>query len=65
MAKTRFEDQMKRLEEITGILEEGKTDIDESIKLYEEGLKISKALKAQLKEFEARIEDIRKDNDDE
>ena len=33
-----FEDAMKRLEEIVRLLENGQVSLDESIKLYEEGI---------------------------
>ena len=65
MAKEKFEDQMKRLEEIVGKLEAGETDMDESISLYEEGLELSRKLKKQLQNFEKKIEEINKDHEDE
>ena len=49
---TKFEDSMKRLEEIVNILEKGEKDLDESLKLFEEGLKLSKALQKDLKVYE-------------
>jgi len=64
MAKVKFEDQMKKLQEIVDKLESGEEDMDEAIKLYEEGLKISKELEKQLKGFEDRINEIGKDSND-
>ena len=60
MAK--FEDRMKRLEEIVTILEKGDEDIDKSLKLFEEGLQLSKQLKDELKEYEKKIEELTKDD---
>ena len=40
--KVTFEDAMKRLEEIVRRLEEEKVPLEESIRLYEEGMKIGK-----------------------
>ena len=61
MAKKTFEEQMKRLEEVVALLEDEKTDLDTSIQLYEEGLKLSAALQKQLNVFEDRIENLKKE----
>ena len=53
-----FEQQMKKLQDIVEKLEEGKVELDESIKLYEEGLKLSKELKKQLSVFEEKIDKL-------
>lgn len=60
MAK--FEDRTKRLEEIVTILEKGDEDLDKSLKLFEEGLQLSKQLKDELKEYEKKIEELTKDD---
>ena len=60
MAK--FEDRMKRLEEIVTILEKSDEDLDKSLKLFEEGLQLSKQLKDELKEYEKKIEELTKDD---
>jgi len=54
----KFEDQMKKLQEIVNKLETENTDLDESIRLYEEGLKLSKALKERLSVFEEKIKEL-------
>lgn len=62
MAKSvKFEDKMNRLSEIVEKLEDDKTDIDEAIKFYEEGLALSKDLQDQLKVFEDKINKISKE----
>lgn len=59
MAKSvKFEDKMNRLAEIIDELDSDDTELDKSIKLYEEGLSLSKELKKQLKSFEEKIEEI-------
>ena len=58
MAKETFETQMNKLEEIVNKLEKGDTDLDESLKLYEDGLKLSKVLKQELDKFEKKIEEL-------
>ena len=61
MAKeNKFETQMKKLESIVDKLEKDDVDLDESISLYEEGLKLSKTLKKQLQDFEKKIEALNK-----
>lgn len=62
MAKTvKFEDKMNRLSEIVSKLEDDKTEIDEAIKFYEEGLALSKELQEQLNVFEEKINKISKE----
>ena len=53
-----FEKQMKKLEEIVEKLEKDDVELDESIALYEEGLKLSKVLKKQLQDFEEKINEL-------
>ena len=51
----KFEEQMKKLQEIVEKLERNDVELDESIALYEEGLKLSKSLKDQLSVFDSKI----------
>jgi exodeoxyribonuclease VII small subunit len=60
-----FEQQMKKLQEIVDKLEKNDIELDESIALYEEGLKLSKALKSQLEGFENKIKELNEENEDE
>ena len=41
MQNTSFEQAMTRLEEITVLIENGNISLDESVKLYEEGVKLT------------------------
>ena len=41
MAKKTFEDAFSRLEEIVRIMEENETGLDESVKLYKEGMELA------------------------
>ena len=50
-----FEDAMKRLEEITSLLENGNLSLDDSIKLYEEGAKLSAFCDKKLKDAQLKI----------
>lgn len=58
MPKLKFEDKMKRLQEIVELLDREDTDLDKSIELYKEGLDLSKDLKKQLSSYESQIEEI-------
>ena len=50
-----FEDNMKKLEEIVAKLESGDVKLDESIKLFEEGIKLTKVLQKTLDDAEGKI----------
>ena len=51
-----FEDDLKKLEEVVDTLERGDLTLDESVKLFEEGMKLSNACKAELDKAEGRIQ---------
>lgn len=61
MEKETFNQKMNKLETIVNKLEKDELDLDKSISLYEEGLKLSKSLKDELQEFEKRIEELNTD----
>ncbi len=50
-----FEDAMKRLAEITELLEKNELSLDESIALYEEGVELSSKCKVKLDNAQMRI----------
>lgn len=58
MEKKTFEQSMNRLEQIVLLLEKNEQPLDETIKLFEEGLKLAKDCDLQLKEFELKVEEI-------
>lgn len=67
-AKTRkkeleFEEALQRLEEIVDKLEEGEVPLSQAVKLYEEGLRLSKVCLKQLNEAELRLKKITKNLD--
>ncbi len=55
-----FEESLKRLEEIVDTLEAGNTPLEESIKLYEEGMMLAKSCMAQLNEAKLKLKKIQK-----
>ena len=55
---------MQKLEDITGKLETDKLSLDESVKLFEEGMKISKECNEKLEDAEKRITMLIRTNDE-
>lgn len=53
-----FESALKRLEEISAEMEEGKLSLDESVKLYEEGVKLSKYCSWKLSDVDQKVETV-------
>jgi exodeoxyribonuclease VII small subunit len=64
MAKTKmtFEESMSRLEEIVSELEKNEKPLDETITLFEEGLQLVKSCDEKLKGYEAKIDQLVKNN---
>lgn len=50
-----FENNIKRLEEIIGLLEKGEVPLDECLSLFEEGVKLSKDSIEMLNKAEQKI----------
>ena len=57
-----FEYLMKRLEEITNKLEKEELNLDESVILFEEGMKLSKMCNQTLEDAEKRISILLENN---
>ena len=56
-----FEAALKQLEDIVQRLEKGELPLEESLKLYEEGIRLSRLCHAKLEEAEGKIELLMKD----
>ena len=56
MATLKFEDAMARLETIVSELEKGDLPLDESLKIFEEGIRLSKSCLKMLDETERKVE---------
>jgi exodeoxyribonuclease VII small subunit len=63
MAKERFEDAVSKLEKVVSRLEEGDIPLDESLKLFEEGIRLSRFCNLKLDEAEKRVDILLKDKD--
>lgn len=57
----KFESAVKRLEEIVNKLEAGDLSLDDSIKLFEEGVKLYQICLKRLDEAEKKVEILLKD----
>lgn len=60
--KLKFEDKIKKLEEIVNDLENGTTDLDDSIKKYTLAMKLVKECDDELKNVEDQINKIVTEN---
>ena len=63
MAKERFEDALSKLEKIVSKLEKGDIPLEESLKLFEEGIRLSRWCNHKLDEAEKRVEILLKDKE--
>lgn len=63
MAAIKFEKALARLETIVAELERGELTLDESLKIFEEGVKLSKTCMKMLDEAEQKVEILIQDKD--
>ncbi|MBD3219550.1 MAG: exodeoxyribonuclease VII small subunit [candidate division Zixibacteria bacterium] len=60
-----FKAGVERLEEIVEDLESGETDLEEALKVFEEGIKISRSLSEKLEKAEKQIRKLVEQSDGE
>jgi exodeoxyribonuclease VII small subunit len=63
MAKERFEDALNKLEKIVAKLEGGDVPLEESLRLFEEGIRLSRLCNQKLDEAEKRVEILLKNKE--
>jgi exodeoxyribonuclease VII small subunit len=63
MSKNNFENAMKRLEEIVQDLESGDLSLEESLNVFEEGMRLIKFCSEKLEEVDQRVTMLVKDAD--
>ena len=63
MAEKKFEEAMKRLEDIVEDLEGGDLPLEESLKVFEEGMKLLKFCSEKLDEVEKRVSVLIKESE--
>jgi exodeoxyribonuclease VII small subunit len=63
LSKERFEDTFKKLETLVNKLENGDLPLEESMKLFEEGMRLSKICSQRLTEVQKRVDLLLKGDD--
>jgi exodeoxyribonuclease VII small subunit len=58
-----FEESLKQLEKIVDQLERGDLPLEESIRLFEEGVRLSSACKQELDAAEGKVQILMKERD--
>ncbi len=58
-----FEDAVSELEKTVDLLENGDVSLDEAVKLFEEGMKISKECHERLEKAEQKVKLLTEDKD--
>ena len=58
MAKVSFEDSMNKLEEVVGRLEGEEVSLEESLKLFEQGVKLMNFCHLRLSEVEEKVQTL-------
>lgn len=58
MAEMSFEEKMKQLEEMISRLESGSVPLQETVKLYEQGMTLYEDCDRELKAFEERLKKL-------
>lgn len=59
-----FESDLKRMEEITELLKDENTGLEESIKLYEEATMLGKKLSKTLNDIQRKVEKVTSTDED-
>lgn len=62
MAEQKFEDAFQKLEGIVKKLEEGNLSLEDSLKAFEEGVRLSRFCSKKLDEAEKKVEILLKDS---
>ncbi len=63
MATKTFEDSMTELENVVSKLEAGDVTLDDSLKLFEQGIKLAKSCQKKLDEAEKKVKILTADAD--
>ncbi|MGA2331076.1 MAG: exodeoxyribonuclease VII small subunit [Syntrophales bacterium] len=64
MAKEKFEEALGRLEDIVKKMEAGDMTLEESLKAFEEGIKLARLCSRKLDEAERRVEILLKQEEE-
>lgn len=64
MSNNSFENNLTELDNIISVLESGECSLDEAIKLFENGVKITENCSKQLNEAKLKITELKKNTKD-
>jgi len=59
-----FEEQLKRLEAIVNALETQEVDLEQSLKLFEEGIQLTRHCQKRLQDAKKKVEILTNDSDE-
>ena len=63
MEEKSFEENLERLKELVRMLQSGELTLDDSLKVFEEGIKLSKVLEDKLNNIEAQAVKLFENNE--
>lgn len=58
MEPVKFEEALKRLEKLVSQLEDGELELDEALRLFEEGVKLSRFCQQELKAADGKVQKL-------
>jgi len=58
----KFEESLERLEKIVDELEKGNVPLEQALKLFEEGMRLSSSCRKELEDAEGKVEILLKQN---
>jgi exodeoxyribonuclease VII small subunit len=64
MARDKFEEALQKLDEIVRRMESGDLSLEESLKAFEEGVKLARFCSRKLDEAERRVEILLKEDEE-
>ncbi|HEC83001.1 MAG TPA: exodeoxyribonuclease VII small subunit [Firmicutes bacterium] len=64
MAEMKFEDAMKRIEEIVNQLEKGDLPLEQALEHFEEAIKLARICQAKLEDAQQRISKLVREGED-
>ncbi len=63
MAKEKFEEAMRKLEDLLNRMEAGEMSLEESLKAFEEGIRLSRFCAERLDEAERKVDILLKEDE--
>lgn len=64
MAKMGYEEAMQKLEKVVGRLETDEVSLEESLELFEQGVKLMQTCHQRLNEIESRVQLLTRETED-